>query len=141
MPIRRTGITFALKIKTIPSPVQCYILAPDGVARSRRTAYSWTYIMCPSSLRISCLLPSLLSVMSSSFTTPSPSHRASLQTAFEDGKEEAFDPSPDIVMASAIDKTLEKDVEVASSQRDYTFVTFEKGTGEDPREWSSARKW
>ncbi|KAG9219864.1 hypothetical protein CCMSSC00406_0009611 [Pleurotus cornucopiae] len=79
--------------------------------------------------------------MSSSFTTPSPSHRASLQTAFEDGKDEAFDPSPDIVMASAIDKTLEKDVEVASSQRDYTFVTFEKGTGEDPREWSSARKW
>ena len=79
--------------------------------------------------------------MSSSFSTPSPSHRASLQTAFEDGKEEAFDPSPDIVMASAIDKTLEKDVEVASSQRDYTFVTFEKGTGEDPREWSSARKW
>ncbi|KAF7419550.1 hypothetical protein PC9H_002141 [Pleurotus ostreatus] len=79
--------------------------------------------------------------MSSSFTTPSPSHRASLQTAFEDGKDEAFDPSPDIVMASAIDKTLEKDVEVASSQRDYTFVTFDKGTGEDPREWSSARKW
>ncbi|KAJ8514115.1 hypothetical protein ONZ45_g8269 [Pleurotus djamor] len=80
----------------------------------------------------------------SSTSTPSASRPASFRIPFEGAKPLVLDgklPTSSSLTISPAIKDLEKDVEVVSSQKEYTFVTFEKGSGEDPREWNKLKKW